>query len=62
MNGYKRTQRELRPETRQKISASLKGRSKSPSHCKNISNGLKDYWKGVPSNGSQDFTNTGRIV
>ena len=62
MNGYKRTQRELRPETKEKISASLKGRSKSPTHCKNISKGLKGYWKGVPSNDSQDFTNTGRIV
>jgi hypothetical protein len=62
MNGYKRTQRELKPETKLKISASLKGRSKSPTHCKNISKGLKGYWKDVPSNSSQDFTNTGRIV
>ena len=62
MNGYKRTQRELKPETKKKISASLKGRSKSPTHCKNISKGLRGYWADVPSGESQDFTNTGRVV
>jgi hypothetical protein len=62
MNGYKRTQRELRPETKEKISASLRGKSKTPTHCKNISKGLRDYWAEIPSNSSQDFTNTGRIV
>lgn len=46
---YKRQFREQPPETKQKISAALKGRQKSSTHKQNISKGLKDYWKDVPS-------------
>lgn len=59
---YKRQFRELSASTKQKISASLKGRGKSDTHKQNISNGLKDYWKGVPSQGDTDYTKTGKIV
>jgi len=46
---YKRRHRELDDATKQKISQSLKGRSKSYSHSQNISKGLKNYWQRVPS-------------
>lgn len=46
---YKRQHRELDDTTKEKISQSLKGKSKSFSHVQNISQGLKDYWKSVPS-------------
>ena len=45
---YKRTTREVPPEVRQKISASLRGRKKSYTHCQNISNGLKKMWSQIP--------------
>lgn len=41
---YKRTSRAQSPETRQKISQSLKGRQKSWSHCYHISKGMEAYW------------------
>lgn len=44
-----RTYRELDDEVKQKISQSLKGRTKSLSHRENISNGLRDYWKKIPN-------------
>lgn len=46
---YKRKHRELDDATKQKISQSLKGRSKSFRHCENIANGLRNYWQQVPS-------------
>lgn len=46
---YKRQYRQLDDATKQKISQSLKNRSKSMSHKGNISNGMKEYWKGVPN-------------
>lgn len=46
---YKRKYRQLSDETKQKISQSLKGRSKSMSHVENIKNGMKKYWKKVPN-------------
>ena len=46
---HKRQFRELDDATKQKISQSLKGRSKSYSHTQNISKGMKDYWANVPS-------------
>lgn len=46
---YKRQYRELDDDTKQKISQSLRGRSKSYSHAQNISKGLKNYWQNVPS-------------
>ena len=46
---YKRQYRQMSDETKQKISQSLKGRSKSMSHVENIKNGLKNYWKNIPN-------------
>lgn len=47
---YKRTQRALRPETKAKISAKLKGRKKSLAHRQNISKSMTEYWSKVPQN------------
>lgn len=44
---YKRQYRQMSDETKQKISQSLKGRSKSMTHKENIKNGLIDYWKNI---------------
>ena len=41
----KRQYRELDDVVKQKISQSMRGRSKSESHKEHISNGLKQYWK-----------------
>ena len=46
---YKRQYRQMSDETKQKISQSLKGKTKSMSHKENISNGLKHYWEQVPN-------------
>lgn len=46
---FKRKFREHDEITKQKISNSLKNRSKSSTHCQAISDGLKTYWKSVPS-------------
>lgn len=46
---YKRKYRQMDDVTKQKISQSLKGRSKSLTHKENISNGLKGYWSQVPN-------------
>lgn len=46
---YKRQYREMDDATKQKISQSLKGRSKTPTHCQAISNGLKKAWERIPS-------------
>lgn len=48
-NDYKRKSREVNPDTRQKISLALKGRSKSMTHRDNISKGLKNYWEHIPT-------------
>lgn len=45
---YKRQNREVSPDTRQKISQALRGRNKSTTHKDNISKGLKNYWKQIP--------------
>lgn len=45
----KRQYRELDDSVKQKISQSMKGRSKTTSHKEHISNGLKQYWKQVPN-------------
>ena len=44
----KRTNRRLSEETKRKISAAMKGRTKSEEHRKNISEGLKKYWETIP--------------
>jgi hypothetical protein len=46
---YKRKTREMSDDTKQKISAKLKGRRKSAQTCKSISDGLKIYWHSIPS-------------
>lgn len=40
-NNYKRQYRQLNDTTKQKISQSLRGRTKSATHTQAISNGLK---------------------
>lgn len=49
---FNRKQRALSDVTKQKISASLKGRKKSFSHCTNISKGLESYWQKIPQSTS----------
>ena len=44
---YKRQTREMPDAVKQKISASLRGRSKSYTHTQNISAGLKRYWQQI---------------
>ena len=46
---FKRQFRERDEVTKQKISNALRHRKKSASHCQAISDGLKNYWEGVPS-------------
>lgn len=46
---FKRQFRERDEVTKQKISNALRNRRKSASHCQAISDGLKNYWEGVPS-------------
>lgn len=41
--------RELSDETKAKIGMAMKGKSKSFTHKKKISNGLRDYWKTIPN-------------
>ena len=48
-NNYKRQYRQLNDTTKQKISQSLRGRTKSATHSQAISNGLKKYWATVPN-------------
>lgn len=48
MNTGKRQYRQLDAATKQKISQSLKGRSKGMTHKEKISNGMREYWKTVP--------------
>ncbi|MCI6392925.1 MAG: hypothetical protein MR822_00340 [Bacteroidales bacterium] len=45
----KRQYRQLDDATKQKISQSLKNRSKSMTHKEHIRNGMKEYWKGIPN-------------
>lgn len=61
-NNYKRQYRELDDTTKQKISQSLRGRSKSSTHKENIANGMREYWLGVPSrnNGVKPLNNDGK--
>lgn len=44
---YKRQDRSVSPETRQKISQSLKGRSKSFTHRTHIAQGVANYWRQI---------------
>ena len=51
---YKRKYRERDEITKMKISNTLRNRSKSIEHCRAISQGLKTYWEGVPSQNNSD--------
>ena len=51
---YKRKYRERDEITKMKISNLLRNRSKSIEHCRAISQGLKTYWEGVPSQNNSD--------
>ena len=51
---YKRKYRERDELTKMKISNSLRNRSKRAEHCRAISQGLKNYWEGVPSQNNCD--------
>ncbi len=54
---YKRKYRQMDDVTKEKISQSLKGRSKSFTHVENIRKGLKKYWKNIPNKNINDDTN-----
>lgn len=53
---FKRQFRERDEVTKQKISNALRNRKKSASHCQAISDGLKNYWEGVPSKNNEGKT------
>ena len=67
---YKRTTREVPQDVRDRISASLTGRKKTPEHCQHISDALRadtgGYWshipKGVVIDDGDDPTSNGDIV
>lgn len=59
---YKRVDRQVSPETRQKISQSLKGRSKSYSHRTHIAQGVKNYWEQIPRGEDNGSTTIDDIV
>ena len=44
----KRQYRDLRDDTKMRISQSLKGRSHSETHKQAISNAMKAYWSTIP--------------
>lgn len=56
---YKRQTRKMSDQTKQKISQSLTGRRKSPTHVSNISQALKHYWSQIEDDDS-DNTNDGQ--
>lgn len=58
---FKRQSKYPSEETKQKISAKLKGRSKSDVTKERISQGLKSYW-GNPNNFRDSRTESGGIV
>lgn len=49
-----RKYRQLSDVTKAKISQSMKGRTKTPTHRENISNGLRVYWKSVPDRPTEE--------
>ena len=58
MKEYKIKFRERYEVTKMNISNSLRNRKKSASHCQAISQGLKNYWEGVPSMKNNEEGNT----
>ena len=57
MNNYKRQYRELDDETKEKIAASQRGRTKSESHRQHISQSMTKYWETVPHRPEVDANN-----
>ena len=51
----KRTTRQRSKETKQKISAALKGRPKTEKHREAISIALKKYWATIPNENNNDY-------
>lgn len=59
-NNYKRQYRQLDDTTKEKISQSLKNRTKSATHTQAISDGLKKHWTSVlnqPNNNENKIEN-----
>lgn len=56
---YKRKQRSMSDITKKKISAKLKGKTKSFQHAANISKGLERYWSQIPQQQTDDTINNG---
>ena len=56
MKEYKRQYRELDDETKEKIAASQRGRTKSESHRQHISQAMTEYWQTVPHRPSSGET------
>lgn len=54
---YKRQYRDLPDEVKQRISASTKGKAKSYDHKQHISQGMKKYWRNVPSRNEPEKKN-----
>ena len=57
MEQRKRIYRELDAETKQKISKSTIGKSKSASHKEHISRSMKRYWSSIPHKPQQTTMN-----
>lgn len=53
---YRRKTREVPQEVRNNIAAKLRGRKKTPEHCRNISSGLRSYWSKIPKASSNGTT------
>lgn len=53
----KRTTRKMSETTKQRISAKLKGKTKSPKHKEAISKGMKRYWTTIPTSSNDNMNN-----
>ena len=58
---YIRTAHKMPDAVRQKISQSLRGRSKSFTHRQKISAGVKNYWSQIPS-GKESGTSMNDLI
>lgn len=64
-NAYQRKDRQVSPETRQKISAALKNHPKTDIHKQHISMGQKAAWAKIPvryDDGQTGYVENGIIV
>lgn len=62
MKNYKRQYREIDDETKMKISLTSRNKPKSEQHKQHISQGMIDYWQGVPSRSHSGETTQNDIV